>query len=156
MLFVSGFVRQFDDRVHTDNLLLYLAPPAPTKVDLSKATRLKDLTFRVGSSHPEWVTTALQTITTGHRDLQKISISLVHHSTTVLSSVDAREYIEEQHNWHWLELDRLLGRLWVSHSIPPKILCYALSQKEEAVRTLVGGLFPETTVRGTSNLVGGL
>ena len=127
-----------------------------TSVDLSNATRLKDLTFRVGSSHPEWVTTALQTITTGHRDLQKISISLVHYSSTVLSSIDPRQYIGEQYIWHWLELDRLLGRLWVSHSIPPKILCYAPSQMEETVRTLVGGLLPETTVGGTTNLVDGL
>ena len=153
MLLVTHVVRPSSICAHTDDLLLFLAESLSTSVDLSKATRLKDLTFRIDSSHTKWVTRALRTITANHRDLQQISISPAYYSTIVMFGANPRQDIGEQMLGQWLELDRLLRQIWESYSIPPKILCYALSCKEEATRMFVGRLLPETTGGGTINLV---
>jgi hypothetical protein len=61
-------------RVCTDNLLLFLDGSEPASIDLSKATKLKDVVFQPKSWSVEWITTALRTITPKHRDLRQISI----------------------------------------------------------------------------------
>jgi hypothetical protein len=48
----------------------------PASIDLSKATKLKDVVFQPRSREVEWVTMALQTITSKHRDLRQISIHM--------------------------------------------------------------------------------
>ena len=148
-------VRPFGICIHIDNLLLFLAESGSTSVDLSKATKLKDVTFRVDSSDVEWVTIALRTITPKHRDLGRISISADYLSIIVMLSADtAMREVEEQTLGQWLELDRLIVELWGSYSIPPKILSCALLFKEETARDLMGRLLPGTTGGGTTNLFG--
>ena len=130
-----------------------LADWASISFDLSKATRLKDLTFRTNSWHTGWVTVALRTITPDHRGLRQISISPVYFSAILMLGVDAGRYIGEQTLVQWSELDRLLSQLRESHSIPPMILCDTLSLYEVTTRDVVGSLLPETTGGGTINLV---
>ena len=150
---VIQMVRPFGIYIHTDTLLLFLGGLGLTSVDLSRATRLKDVTFLLESSGPEWVTTALQTITPKHRDLRQISISTDYFSTLIefLGSVSMQK-LEEQTAERWLELDRLLTQLWESYSTPPKIICGALSWNEKDVRNLMGRWLPEATRGGTVNL----
>ena len=152
MLHVASVVRPSGVCVHTDNLLMFVADSMSTSIVLSEATRLKDLTFRVESS-PRWVVIALPTITAKHRDLRQISISLARYGTSITYGGNPRQDIGESTLGEWLELDRLLGQLWESYSIPPKIACSGLGHRDEITRTLVGHLFPETTKGGTANLV---
>jgi len=122
-------------------------------VGLSRAAKLKDMTFGINSFGPEWATTTLRTITPKHRDLRQISISAVHFSDLIKFSTDIiiRES-EKRTVGQWLELDRLLVQLWGSHSAPPKIVCHALSCRENAARDLMGRLLPGVTRGGTVNL----
>jgi len=120
----------------------------PASVGLPKATRLKGVTFRFGSSWgAEWVTALLRTITPEHRDLRQISISMDDYSASVMVGADVRREIGDQIRG-WLELDRLLVQLWESHSIRPKILCCRPLSLEETMTDLVGWLLPETTRGG--------
>ena len=61
-------------RVYTDKLILFPVGSTSTPVDLSDATRLKDVSFWVRSRNVDWITAALRTITPEHRDLRQISI----------------------------------------------------------------------------------
>ena len=138
---------------YTNNLLLSLDKLGTTPVDLSRAMRLRDMTFWINSLGPEWATIALRTITSNHQDLRQISIYAVHFSNLVKLGVgiNIRE-AEKRTIGQWLELDQLLAQLWELNSTPPKIVCRALSWKEKNVRDLMGRLLPEATVGGTVNL----
>lgn len=139
--------------IDTENSLLFLGGSGQNSVDLSRATKLKDVTFRIDSSGPEWVTTALRTITPNHRDLLQISISAAYYPTIVMFNTDdVIQGAEGQTTRRWLELDQLLAQLWESHSIPLKILCRAPSWKEKSAHESMGLLLPEITRGGTVNL----
>ena len=147
-------VRPFATCVCTDDLLLFLVESWPTPVDFSKATRLKDVTFRVEFPGIEWVTAALQTVTSKHRDLRRILISLTYYSVDVLHGVNVERIVGKQIPGQWPELDRLLAQLWESHSIRPKILCYGLPSGG-FISDVVGRLLPEATEEGIIDLVDG-
>ena len=132
---------------------LFLVKQGSASINLSKATRLKDVTFRAESPSIEWITMALQTITPEHRDLRQISFD-VHYLTNFNAEATFRRLIREAILGHWLDLDRLLVRLWESHSIRPKIICATPGQERQSVRSWVGGLLPETTRRGVIDLIG--
>ena len=151
--FATRVVCPFGICIDTENSLLFLGGSGQNSVDLSRATKLKDVTFRIDSSGPEWVTTALRTITPNHRDLLQISISAAYYPTIVMFNTDdVIQGAEGQTTRRWLELDQLLAQLWELNSTPPKIVCHALSWKEKNVRDLMGRLLPEATVGGTVNL----
>jgi len=134
--------------IHTDNLLPFLAESGQGSVDLSKATKLKDVAFRIDSSDVEWATMALRTVTPKHRDLRQISISAYYLPIiAMLGYHTIMREIEERTRGQWLELDRLLVQLWESYSTPPKILFV-----DKIARDLIGRLLPETTEGGTVNL----
>ena len=111
-------------------------------LDLSKANRLKHSVFRVESDLVDWVTMALRTIKPEHRDFRQITIDLPSISSLF------RPIVGEVIFGQWLELDRLLAQLWESHSIRPKVLCYAPVGTENRVTERVGSLLPEVTGRG--------
>jgi len=146
-------VRPFGIYIHADSLLPFLGKLGSTSVDLSKATSLKNVTFRINLSGPEWVTIALKTVTPEHRNLLQISISADYYPTIVMFDADDTvRGVEEQTPGQWLELDRLLTQLWESHTIPPKVLCRVPSWKEKSARDSMGCLLPEATRGGTVNL----
>ena len=55
----------------------------PSELDLSKATKLKDIVFLCSLSGSEWIIAALRTITSNHRDLRQIAIQVPPASRAV-------------------------------------------------------------------------
>ena len=133
--------------------------PFPVKsrsasVDLSRAMRLKELSFRVNSWCVDWIATALRTVAPKHLDLRQISIHVYFDSANSVGA-NVRQIIGEQLFEQWLGLDRLLVQLWESHSIRPKIQYYVLMRKEKDVSDCVGCLLPGTTEGRIIDLVDG-
>jgi len=130
-------------------LLVKLGKPS---IDLSKATTLKDVAFLVRSRNVEWVTMALRTITSKHRDLQQISIYLPVPMTTSIG-YNVRETIGKTTYRQWSDLDCLLVQLWESRSIRPRITSEYPVTQWEVVGDFVGRLLPEMTRIGTVDLL---
>ena len=101
----------------------------PSPLDLSKATKLRDVGFRFGTPRVQWISITLQTARLD--TLQRINIISGAVFTTT-RGVDCG----------WQELDQLLARLWTSHSVIPKV----------AYERVLGGftpnLFPQLANRG--------
>jgi len=115
---------------------------------------LKDVAFWA-ASRVECITMALQTITPKHRYLRRISIFVADYSIFVNIGGDVGQIAGDQTLRQWLELDRLLARLWESHSIRPRIKYNVCPGQEKAVIDSVARcLLPETTGRGIIDLVG--
>jgi hypothetical protein len=147
-------VRPFSMRVHTDNLLLCLVKPRSASIDLSKATKLKDVAFQPVIKSVKWVATTLRT-TPKPRNLREISIYLPYYVTaTSGGGVDVVQVIGEE-NWEeWLDLDRLLVQFWESSSIRQKVIGQSQVQGAWDTKDCVGyrRLFPEITKRGIIDL----
>jgi hypothetical protein len=109
--------------------------------------------FRPNSWSVEWITTALQTITAKHRDLQQISIRMcypiVHKLSGAGIDADVREEVGEVGCGEWLELDRFLVQLWESR----RIHLMAVLRKGQDMRSSIECLLPEITKRGMIDLV---
>ena len=122
-----------------------------TLVDLSRATRLKDVVFRVDLYDVEWITATLQTIPREHHDLQRISIHVPYYLALFDVGADIGRMIEGEIRGHWLGLDRLLVQLWESRSIRTKFLYVTLRETEQDIqdiRECIEGLLPEMMKRG--------
>jgi hypothetical protein len=104
--------------------------------DLSRATKLKDLSLSFGWLDVQRVTTALQTVQSKH--LQQITI----HPCGILT-----KSVEETVLRRWQDLDRLLVQFWTSHSIRPMIK-YEVRKGGDAMRAFTPSLLPELTRRG--------
>lgn len=112
-------------------------------IDLSKATKLKDVAF-VSDLDPKRIASALRTVTTDHRDLHQISV----YTTDVLRHMDSDPNNRETTRTEWLELDSVFVKIWESHSVRPKVRYYLPSSMDgERARRSMEGLFPETTKR---------
>jgi hypothetical protein len=85
-----------------DSSLLFLGGSMPASIDLSKATKLKDVAFRLNSWTIGWVVTPLQTASK-HRDLQHILIDAPR-------GMDLRGGDEIYRQWS--DLDHLLAQFW--------------------------------------------
>ena len=128
-------------------------------ISLSNATRLKDLTFVCGLDPPaQFVVATLRTITSNHQNLQLISIN----ASTILyriihkhpSPLEFRDTIGEAAYTGWLELDRLLIKLWESHSVHVKVLCIVRSPMcIEGARGCMESLFPEVMKNRAAELI---
>ena len=64
---------------------------------------------------------ALQTVTSKHRDLWRISIHVPYDYTLNSPGANVRQGLEEVMYGQWLDLDRLLVQFWKSRSIRRKI-----------------------------------
>ena len=112
--------------VCTYSSLLFPVESGPALMDLSKATKLRDVVFRFESWNVEWVTVALQTITPKHRDFREISISAACYQTTFNIDANVREMIGKTSCGHWSDLDHLLVQFWESRSIRPRLMCLSM------------------------------
>jgi hypothetical protein len=110
-------------------------------LDLSKAIKLKELSFRCGDPNIQRITMVLRTVRS--RDLQQITIHLYTTSANLITEAVRQE---------WQDLDRLLLQFWISHSIRPKIT-YEADKRWDDLRTSGPGLLPELTKRGLVDLV---
>ena len=142
-------MRLFDACSRDNGLLLLLGNPRSGSVDLSKATKLKDVVFRPGPWRVEWVTAALQTITPNHRDLRQITIRIPHHLTHAGVLANIERSIGEAHARLWLDLDLFLAQLWETRSIRTKVICTT----EGSMGVNIECLFPEMMKRGIIDLV---
>jgi len=98
-----------------------------------------------------WIITTLQTITSEHRYLQKITIHPPHGFSRIDASADVRQTITTYREW--LDLDRHLVQLWESHSIRPKIFSSAPVTGKKRMSECMGCLLPEATKRGIIDLL---
>ena len=153
MFSVSRLVRLFSFCVDTSSSL-FVGGFQHTPINLSEATRLKDIEFRSGELNTEWVTTTLRTITPKHRDLKQIFIHISYKFTLEGSGASIKHTTGETTYREWLDLDRLLVQLWESRSIRPKVKyrCKSQSERKEAIDG-VSCLLPEITKRGMVDLV---
>ena len=125
-------------------------------IDLSKATRLKDMVF-VYKFHLHWIVTTLRTITNNHRNLQRVSIIVPEvfycSSLNRPDPADIIPAVGETIYQEWLEVDDLLAQLCETHSIHPEVL-YNVPPSMDGTRArrLVESLFPELTARGLARL----
>jgi len=117
--------------------------------DLSKATKLRDTVFRLGSLRVEWINVALKTITPDHRDLRQISIYLPSFLTSFRVGVDIRRSIGQATSRGWSDLDHLLVQFWESCSVRPRIGCEKEGEQyRRSTEYCIGSLLPEITKRG--------
>ena len=125
---------------------LLVGNSTPAIIELSKATKLKDVSFRPKSMNIEWIALALRTITPKHRDLRQISIQAPYDATVrASSSAIVGRILGEQICGSWSDLDSLLVQLWEVRSIRSTVIC--MTQHE---RKYVGCLLREITKRGWS------
>jgi hypothetical protein len=110
-------------------------------LDLSKATKLRDLSFRCERPNTRRITMALQSVKS--ENLRQITI---HPSGTFARPIGPAEPRE----WH--DLDRLLVQFWTSHSIRPTIR-YKAGERGRDFGRLARLLLPELTERGLVDLV---
>ena len=110
--------------------------------------------FRCGPSSNEWVTKTLETITSRHQNLQRISIHLpqIFHQITREDGV-TEWAIRIDFGIQWLDLDNLLVQFWESRSIRPKVVYPLTNDRKEEMRNGAGHLLPEVTKRGIVDLV---
>jgi len=126
---------------------------SPVSIDLSKAIRLRAAVFRAESPTIIWITTALQTITSEHRYLQKITIHAPYCFSRIDANVDVSKIVGGTTYREWLDLDRLLAQLWESRSIRTKIRSTAQEIGKKQMSECMGYLLPEATERGIIDLV---
>ena len=115
-----------------------------TPLDLSKATKLRDLIFRCGMRNIRWIATALRTVES--KSLQQVTIHLYPETTGDPTKRRDRQECQD--------LDRVLVQFWISHSIRPRFL-YALEDGdgEKDMRDRISDLLPELTRRGLVDVV---
>ncbi|KAF9645263.1 hypothetical protein BDM02DRAFT_604385 [Thelephora ganbajun] len=126
----------------------HVLPFHPASIDLSKATKLRDVIFRPGSLNIAWITTALQNVSPEHRNPQ-ISIYLRYDLVLAAIEPDAMQTVGGQ----WLDLDHLLVQFWESRSIQAKLVCSAPEEEPQGIGEHIGRLLPEVTGRGIIDLV---
>jgi hypothetical protein len=131
--------------VNTLPLLVDIAMSGTPPLDLSRATKLKDLSFQCGGSDIQRVTMALQTVQS--KNLQQITI----YPCKTLYGTPGNP-VEGAVLQQWQDLDRLLVQFWTSHSIRPKIT-YKVGKGQKDWGALVPRLLPELTRRGLFDLV---
>ncbi|KAF9645274.1 hypothetical protein BDM02DRAFT_3205327 [Thelephora ganbajun] len=122
---------------------------SPASVDLSKATKLRDVVFRPASLNIAWITMVLQNVSPEHRNLQRISIYLRYNLVLAATEPDAMQDVGGQ----WLDLDHLLVQFWESRSIRTKLVCSAPEEELQDMREHIGRLLPEVMGRGIIDLV---
>lgn len=117
-------------------------------IDLSKASDLKNVVFRVGLENVGWVTRTLQTVPPEHQDLQQISICIPRSMALTRISSDIMRFVGEAISGRCSDLDRLLVKFWESRSIRPKVGCERLGEKQQNMDYCIGRSLPEITKRG--------
>ena len=111
-------------------------------LDLSKATKLKDVEFRCGKPNIQWITMALQSIES--KNLQQI---IIHCYPIFEIPIGGTVYRD------WGDLDRMLVQFWTSHSIRPKIK-YEAREEGNDLKGLAPSLLPELAQRQVVDLLG--
>ena len=135
------------DRV-SNGLIVFAARDAGvSSINLSKATSLGEVGFRLLDPSDVWAGSTLKTLTPNHKDLRRISIHMTipeHANLQRIFNIDICNL--------WTDLDRTLIQLWESNAILTRVTYAAGGEKTEA-RRFVEQLLPEMTRRGIVELV---
>jgi hypothetical protein len=123
--------------------------PRLASIDLSNATKLKDVVFQPISRNVKWIPAILRTALK-LRDLREISIYLPNYITATSVGTDIGRVIGEENGREWLDLDRLLVQFWESSSIRPKVVCSTQMDTGNSIGYQC--LLPEITKRGIIDL----
>jgi hypothetical protein len=110
-------------------------------LDLSRASKLKDVEFRCGRPNIQWITMALQSIES--KNLQQIIV----HCYSIFQNP-----VGEIAHRAWRDLDRVLVQFWTSRAIRPKIE-YEAGEEGEDLKGLAPVLLPELTRRQVVDLL---
>ena len=140
-------VRPFGVSIRAGNLFLF--PIGPATIDLSEATKLRDVVFRPESLNVKWIATAFQTATAKHQELQKISINLPYRVTFLdLDTIKLSAIYRE-----WLDLDHHLVQFVETRSVGPKVISTAWVGRNWNARGHIECLLPEMMKGGAIDLV---
>ena len=124
--------------------MLALEGLGPAGIDLSKATRLKEVEVWIRNLDDVPTAMVLKTLTSNHLNLQKVSL-FVCIPSPFYKTVNAGQSIEAETRRHWIELDRVLIQLWESNAIQICVQVeYPRVGRKEVVRKLMRGLLPWT------------
>ena len=125
--------------------MLALEDLGPAGIDLSQATRLKKVKVWLGSLDDAPTAMALNTLTSGPRDLQNISLFICVCSRP-WEIADIRQIVR---GGIWIDLDRFLVQLWESNVAQIRVQAVCLGgARKEVVRKLVRSPLPGATRRG--------
>jgi len=133
------------------DLPLFVVDTSLTSIDLSKATKLEDVVFRPGSPNVAWITRALQTVTSKHRDIRRISIILPRIFTPTHPAHGVVLVIGQNMCDQWSELDHLFVKFWELHRIRP-MMVYATSADDKH-KFCIECLLPEVTKREIMDVI---
>jgi hypothetical protein len=122
--------------LHVDEFLV-------TPFNLSKATKLRDLTLRCGDPAVRWITRALHTVES--KNLQQITLELPDGAAI-------RKMNWETVRLEWLGLDRSLVLLSASHTLRLKIM-HGFGMGREDMKGHVTRLLPGLAERGIDDMV---
>jgi len=145
-------VGPFGTCIRIDNPLSFPARSGSTSIDLSKATKLRDVVFRLGSWNVNWVTRALRTVTPEPSDLRQISIRVAHHLTPSAVGTDPRQTFGEGIFGQWAELDGPLVQFWESRSVRSNVVCLTLNEAKPGTKDFMERLLPLSTAMGITGL----
>jgi len=110
-------------------------------IDLSKAMRLREVVLHL-TIGDAWVGPTLNTLTSGHKDLQLISIYTRFDESRIGSG---------NHTW-WADLDHALVQVWGLKALTIRF-AYDTNAEETEARKFIEQLLPEATGRGIVELV---
>lgn len=120
------------------------------QTDLSRATKLNEVTLQFAESCAGWTATTLKTIASKYRDLEQISIyvpSDPYSDDGELAGVEEAAYLQ------WSDLDHVLVQIWESCAVHTKVRYSEATEGWSATHKLIGGLLPEMTRRGKIQLI---
>ena len=110
-------------------------------IDFSNVIRLQEVAFHLEELHDVWTALALKTLTSKHRNLQRVSIYIPITFTRML----------EETRRQWMDLDRVLVQLWESNAIRIQVVYFG-RMREEGARERVERLLPKMTERRIGKL----
>jgi hypothetical protein len=124
-------------------------------VNLSEATELEEVAFRFDGNCLKWVTSTLKTITSNHRNFQRvvICVPLSFFDNGLSLELKVGENVREETYLLWTDLDRVLVGLWESRRVRTEVV--VREGKEELLREGLTVLLPEMTRREAIELRAG-
>ena len=128
-----------------------LVDPTAGSIDFSKAIRLREVLFQFQEYSDVWVAMALETLTSKHTGFRKVKI-LMPFVETFCTPGNFRHTIGKETYDQWMDLDRVLIRLWESNAIHIQVTYCAEAEGGMACQ-YIGSLFPEMRERGLVEMV---
>ena len=129
----------------------------PGEINLSQATKLKEIVFRCEALGSGWVIRTLETITPKHRDFQRVSVCIASGFGYVTAE-DCRavelDIDDADPGMHWRDLNSLLVCLWESRSVRTTVVCpqhHTMNGGRE-MKDWTRYLLPEVMRRGNADI----